>query len=331
MHLRARTALLALTLACSAALAVGACSPPDVDRLFGYGPDATGGAGGAGGDSATSSASTGFTTSSTTTSSTTTSSTTTSTTSTTSTGNACGDGDCGPGETPESCPADCTVGRCEHTVCVTGDPLAPGCGDPCVDTICAQNPYCCDTAWDDQCVSLANTACGAQCCGDGQCSAESCESCPDDCGVCPVEPTCGHSVCAEGDALDPTQCFDPCVDEVCMATPSCCMGSPPSWDGACTMQGHMLCGADPCVTAVCQVLPGCCTTGWSAVCVALAAASCAAPCDCAHPICEEGPALAATCDPCAQALCAVDPYCCQNEWDDYCVNEAVLVCGIVCN
>lgn len=325
MPLRQRAPLLVCLLG-GAFLAAPACSP-DVSGLFGA-PDGAGGVGGAGGAGVTSSTSTtGTTTTSTTTTSTTTTSTTT--TSSTSTGGACGDGDCGPGETAESCPADCAP-PCAHAVCQTGDPLDAAC-DACAGTVCAQDPYCCDTAWDGPCVGAADAMCGAGCCGDGACDGEACDTCPQDCGVCPPPPTCGHSACEAGPALDPTQCDDPCIEPVCMAMPSCCMGNPPDWNGACGQQADMLCGADPCVTAVCQAMPECCAVAWTAACVAATQASCGVSCGCEHPICADGPALNGACDPCAQAVCAVDTYCCETAWDGYCVGEVETICGVTCN
>jgi hypothetical protein len=54
------------------------------------------------------------------------------------------------------CPA------CTHDLCSTGAALEPGC-DACVDAICAQDPYCCDTAWDSICVEEVATICQQTC------------------------------------------------------------------------------------------------------------------------------------------------------------------------
>ena len=51
---------------------------------------------------------------------------------------------------------------------------------------------------------------------------------------------------------------------------------------------------------------------------------------CAHPICAAGTSLSATCDPCAAALCAQDPYCCTVAWDLTCVGEVTSICGQSC-
>lgn len=55
---------------------------------------------------------------------------------------------------------------CLHEVCVYGDALTPGCGDPCVDTVCNADDYCCDLQggeWDDICIEQAVDLCSAQC------------------------------------------------------------------------------------------------------------------------------------------------------------------------
>jgi len=51
---------------------------------------------------------------------------------------------------------------------------------------------------------------------------------------------------------------------------------------------------------------------------------------CAHPICAVGAPLAASCDPCATNLCALDPYCCGMAWDATCVGEVKSICGQSC-
>ncbi|MBM4377277.1 MAG: trypsin-like serine protease [Deltaproteobacteria bacterium] len=51
---------------------------------------------------------------------------------------------------------------------------------------------------------------------------------------------------------------------------------------------------------------------------------------CAHGLCDWGAKLAATCDPCAAKICAVDPYCCETSWDKVCVGEVESVCGGGC-
>jgi len=65
-----------------------------------------------------------------------------------------------------TCPE--SAGTCSHTLCAQGAALAPGCDEPpiipsCVSMLCAADPYCCDTAWDDVCVGEVSTVCTHSC------------------------------------------------------------------------------------------------------------------------------------------------------------------------
>jgi hypothetical protein len=51
---------------------------------------------------------------------------------------------------------------------------------------------------------------------------------------------------------------------------------------------------------------------------------------CAHALCDAGAALEPSCDPCAQSICAGDPYCCASAWDSQCTGEVASVCGQTC-
>jgi hypothetical protein len=352
----------------AAPLALAACgSVNGTDDLFGSpnsGSPGSGGSGGSGGAGPSSShASSGSTGASSTSS---TSSTSSATASSSSGGPVCGNGVCEPpAEDPVFCPQDCGGttsatgssssssggGPCAHSGCDQGVALDPAC-DPCAATVCNADPFCCTNNWDGQCVSEASSLCNANCCGNAQCNVgedcnscatdcgacpgcgsntcdpgEDCNSCPQDCGPCPVDPTCPHSVCFASGPLDPALCHDPCVDTVCAQMPSCCQAD--AWTPQC-QQLQASCGADKCITSVCAVLPSCCTTTWDQACVDQAKTSCGTGCDCTHSICQQGQALVATCNPCAEAVCKVDDYCCNGGWDGLCVSEVELVCGIDC-
>lgn len=51
---------------------------------------------------------------------------------------------------------------------------------------------------------------------------------------------------------------------------------------------------------------------------------------CGHAICAEGAALTASCDSCAEQICAADAYCCSTEWDRQCVSEVKSICNQTC-
>lgn len=48
---------------------------------------------------------------------------------------------------------------------------------------------------------------------------------------------------------------------------------------------------------------------------------------CVHNECQKGEQLEASCSPCAQAVCAADAFCCNNEWDDICARAVPELCG----
>ncbi len=73
-----------------------------------------------------------------------------------------------------------------HGFCEEGAPLHLAC-HPCLVKLCAVQPSCCDTAWDQSCVQssliLCETTCKVSFCGDGKCGKkESKATCPQDCG-----------------------------------------------------------------------------------------------------------------------------------------------------
>jgi hypothetical protein len=216
--------------------------------------------------------------------------------------------------------------------------------------VCPVDPFCCTDNWDEQCVEEANELCGNVCCGDGQCSGETCRSCPNDCGVCPTAPTCPHTVCFVGEPLDGADCHATCVAEVCAQDASCCGGNGQGWDGECQSLASLLCGGPhPCIVSVCAQMPSCCEgslgggggaggdgggnptpAAWTQACVDLAKTLCNTTCNCPHSVCGQGSALAPGCNPCAAAVCEADSFCCTNQWDGLCADEAQTICGIDC-
>src|SRR6478735_4324434 len=224
-------------------------------------------------------------------------------------------------------------GECAHDSCEVGEALDPAvCGD-CVANICAVDPFCCESSWDDICVGEVATVCGGTCDG-GECAHDSCEV---------------------GEALDPAVCGD-CVANICAVDPFCCESS---WDDICVGEVATVCGAtcggggecahdqceagvalDPavcgeCVGNICAVDSFCCTNSWDDVCVGEVESICGATCggggECAHDQCEAGVALdPAVCGECVGNICAVDSFCCADCWDDVCVGEVGSICGVTC-
>jgi hypothetical protein len=111
---------------------------------------------------------------------------------------ACGPG--GPG------------GRCDEPH------LTPGCfTTPCCEAVCALSPTCCETAWDQACVDIA----------DGECNGL----------VCP-----SYGSCTEVHR-DPG-CEDPACCERISRLDGYCDGA--TWDAPCVARAVALCGVPPC-------------------------------------------------------------------------------------
>jgi hypothetical protein len=54
---------------------------------------------------------------------------------------------------------------------------------------------------------------------------------------------------------------------------------------------------------------------------------------CEHDFCTEGPPgtpFNGMCDDCVSMVCVVDPFCCQTDWDSFCVAQVGTVCGLTC-
>lgn len=88
------------------------------------------------------------------------------------------------------------------------------------------------------------------------------------------------------------------------------------------------CDSADCCNAVCALDPTCCTMGWDAGCVSLANLSCVGYCGAsvngscytahANPACDNAT--------CCTAVCNLDPFCCEKEWDLTCTQFAGFSC-----
>lgn len=167
----------------------------------------------------------------------------------------------------------------------------------------------------------------------------------------------GQSLCdSTENCLEPhgtPGCADPdCCETICSLDPFCCE----SWDTTCVAYADAscigLCGANAsgscfvahanpacsdadCCSAVCGVDPFCCNGSWDAGCVFLAGFSCSTGGgECGDP--QSGDCFQANgtpaCDDtaCCDAVCDVDPRCCEVVWDAICVAVAQAACGGGC-
>jgi hypothetical protein len=150
------------------------------------------------------------------------------------------------------------------------------------------------------------------------------------------EPACCTAVCA----LDP-YCCDSEWDVICAdlanATSACANAVPANCGnpaaGSCFDANDALpgCADSTCCAAVCAVNPYCCTFEWDLICVELAELFCGRiPPTCGHP--ESGDCFTPHFTPfcidaeCCEAVCAIDPFCCETEWDELCVEMAKDMC-----
>ncbi|HWB74175.1 MAG TPA: hypothetical protein VG755_04450 [Nannocystaceae bacterium] len=217
-------------------------------------------------------------------------------------------------------------GNCDHDVCTAGTALDPTCGD-CASTICSLDSFCCENEWDDVCVGHVADNCAGGCDGGGS-------GC--------------HDQCTVGDAMDDS--CNACVSQICAEDPFCCQTS---WDMTCVGEVDTICdgqcagsgcahdeceqggplddACSTCATDVCGADPFCCMTDWDATCVMEAADMCACSAGgCAHDECQTGGPLEDGCSDCATDVCAMDAFCCSDQWDSTCVTEAQDVASCSC-
>ncbi len=180
----------------------------------------------------------------------------------------------------------------------------PGCADPdCQTLICSADPFCCETLWDQLCADDAFLKCGV------------CEGCCQGNGT----PDCNDTECST---------------IVCRLDPFCCLLD---WDNICgesAVQFCSLCGADP--VGACCFLDGTCSNLTFDQCISqsgifqdeksiCSTTQCNIPAsNCCYPAgvqgCEDAD--------CQTAVCALDPACCDQEWDIICANLANDACEL---
>lgn len=110
--------------------------------------------------------------------------------------------------------------------------------------------------------------------------------------------SCSHDICSTGGPLD-NSCGS-CEDTVCSIDPFCC---DTEWDSLCVQQAEDWCGAS-------------CGGGGGA---------------CNHNECSEGSAMDYGCSSCVTDVCDADPFCCDDSWDDICVEQAEYYCNLDCS
>jgi hypothetical protein len=170
--------------------------------------------------------------------------------------------------------------------------------------------------------------------GDGRltigCNVDACANGSGDCFVAsPTEGAgCGDAICC-GKACDLDRfCCDVTWDATCAGeAEGVCDGSfracgPGS--GVCgTPDNTPGCDNVSCCNTVCMSDPVCCLSAWDSTCVDEAESMCFLTCghgagDC-HAV-HTTPGCGV--DACCQAVCTEDPFCCDTNWDQMCVDDA---------
>lgn len=207
----------------------------------------------------------------------------------------------------------------------------PGCSEAtCEQCVCTIDPFCCDAAWDDVCVSEALSECPTEC------------QCPTTQGCCQENsfglPGCNQPICQDCVCTFDSFCCDVAWDSGCVveAETTCnvfCGCVPPPQGDCCTESEAPGCTNPTCEACVCNLDAFCCDTAWDTICVAEAEVDCAADCNCApapNDCCvthESGGCDEPDCEAC---VCTIDLFCCAVSWDEVCAAAALFDCGPVC-
>lgn len=156
----------------------------------------------------------------------------------------------------------------------------PGCDNPdCCTSVCAADPYCCESVWDELCSIEARTFCGcpepASCAPDaGDCCAFFGNGTPG----C-ADPECCSAVCS----ID-AHCCDVEWDAICFSEAQNLCGCPdPATCGAgagtcCDPNGSPGCEDKACCKQICDLDPFCCELEWDGICADLALDMCDIDC-----------------------------------------------------
>lgn len=229
--------------------------------------------------------------------------------------------DCGNSGFQPLCPDDPTLGPC----------FAPHAGPLCEDLFCAalvcvEDPNCCIMQWDNSCVDLAFNRCF---CGNPL-------NFP--CDIIHGSPGCSDCDCCRTVCLVASNCCSISWDAFCVALAAdLCTGcGEPAAGECCLFDTTPGCSDLACCEAVCVIDPFCCLVSWDFGCAVDAAANCSRCSAFGNPACGScystvgGPG----CEPkrgcsdvqCSIRTCVIDAYCCFVEWDDFCVDLALIVC-----
>jgi len=197
------------------------------------------------------------------------------------------------GGTPVECPPN------ENDCCVPSPDFTPGCSDAaCCLLVCLQDSFCCEIEWDADCAERASITCGA---------------CP---YPCPDNP---FDSCFEPHAQP--GCNDPeCCSIVCGMDPFCCQFF---WDGLCVSEALTFCTLPPCPFE-------CKGTDEGEPCGDDTNGGCNSTSSSKSTCCFASGGIGCDDPDCTTAVCSIDPFCCEFQWDFICASEALVFCPDTC-
>ena len=133
----------------------------------------------------------------------------------------------------------------------------------------------------------------------------------------------GFSIGSQGEGTLAIQCDE---QPVCGAGAGDCFAA----EG----NGSRACDDATCCDTTCAVDPFCCDVIWDATCAAEAKGLCTGSfdaCSISAGTCEAGNGGQGCSDEsCCNSVCAIDPFCCADTWDEFCATEAAGICGFNC-
>ncbi|MCA9283969.1 MAG: hypothetical protein KDA22_02050, partial [Phycisphaerales bacterium] len=201
---------------------------------------------------------------------------------------------------------------------------SPGCNDlNCCEAVCAADSFCCDTTWDSFCAGEAFDLCGN--CGDPGAG---------NCFVSNGSPGCADADCCELVCVEDPFCCNVNWDTVCAneAIDLCQQCGNPEAGDCCSSNGTPFCNDAACCDAVCAIDGFCCDTNWDGVCAGEAQDICEACPACGNDFAGDCCAANGTpfCDDavCCDAVCAIDGFCCDTNWDSVCAGQAQDICEV---
>ncbi|MGP1346182.1 MAG: hypothetical protein ACTS3F_05875 [Phycisphaerales bacterium] len=145
----------------------------------------------------------------------------------------------------------------------------PFCDDAaCCEQICAADPFCCDTQWDQICADAAVVGCAI--CGGG--GGSNC--CIANGGLGCDDPDCEALICGADPFCCDTQWDQVCADAA-LAGCAVCDGGGGGGSNCCNANGGLGCDDPDCEALICGADPFCCDTQWDQICADAAIAGCA--------------------------------------------------------